>query len=84
MASFFTYDQRLDLQKHLKKAYLKTLSVGTHDVEMVWKGGSAKTTLTIVADVPATGDSSNMAVWLAILAFAAAVMLIAVRRRRAI
>ena len=57
----------------------ETLSSGTHKVEMVWKGGSAKTTLTIVADVPATGDNSNMAAWLAILAFAAAVVIIAVR-----
>ena len=69
----------------LKKAYLKTISVGKHEVEMVWKGGSAKTTLTIAAasDVPKTGDSSNMAAWLAILGAAAMVMIMAVRRRRA-
>ena len=29
------------------KEYLETLSVGKHDVEMVWENGTAKTTLTI-------------------------------------
>ena len=44
-----------------KKAYLETLSVGTHNVEMIWTNGSATTTITIKATpvtpyvVPKTG-----------------------------
>ena len=71
----------------LKASYLETLSVGKHDVALAWEGGSANTTLTIAADVPPTGDSSHMILWLiglgaAVLASASAVVIMAVRRRR--
>ena len=36
----------------LSKAYLETLSLGTHNVEMIWNNGSATTTLTIAEKAP--------------------------------
>ena len=70
-----------------KKAYLETLSVGKHEVEMIWKDGIAKTTLTIAEAPgnPETGDSTNMILWFSIFAAAAsalAVMMVRGRRER--
>ena len=71
----------------LKKAYLKTLSAGKHEVEMVWKNGSAKTTLTL-EEAPAeegnpeTGDSSNMILWFLAFGGAAAALIVTGLKKR--
>ena len=78
----------------LKKAYLETLSVGKHEVGMIWKNGVAKTTFTIVAatdnpatDNPATGDNSNVILLFLLLGVSAlgaitVIMIMAIRKRK--
>ena len=59
----------------LKKEYLDTLSLGEHAVQMVWKYGTADTTLTIAEEEeptptstpPKTGDSTPIAPLCALL-----------------
>lgn len=60
----------------LAPAYLKTLSVGTHSIEIVSNDGSVSTNFTIKAAAstdptnptsPQTGDNSNMFLWIALL-----------------
>lgn len=54
----------------LKAAYLDTLSVGTHTIEIVWTNGFASTTFTInegIPDAPETGDSTPVGLFLGLL-----------------
>lgn len=58
----------------LKPEYLNTLTAGKHTLEIVWTDGTADTTFTVDAKPantdtksPQTGDSSSMALWIALL-----------------
>lgn len=63
----------------LKPEYLNTLTAGKHTLEIVWTDGTADTTFTVDAK-PAntdtnssqTGDSSSIALWIALLFVSAA------------
>ena len=58
----------------LKPEYLNTLTAGKHTLEIVWTDGTADTTFTVDAKSantdtksPQTGDSSSIALWIALL-----------------
>ncbi len=58
----------------LKPEYLNTLTAGKHTLEIVWTDGTADTTFTVDAKPantdtksPQTGDSSSIALWIALL-----------------
>ena len=63
----------------LTSAYLNTLTAGKHTLEMVWTDGTADTIFTVDekpantdTKLPQTGDSSSMALWIALLFVSAA------------
>lgn len=78
----------------LKEAYLKTLSVGTHELKIVSVDGLSKTNFTINAvkpasddtkkdsKVPNTGDSNNTLLWGSVLGVAALAAIAAIFLRR--
>ena len=53
----------------LKASYLDTLAVGEHTITVVYTDGSTDGTCNVhaKANSPATGDNSNMALWIALL-----------------
>ena len=53
----------------LKEDYTKTLSAGTHSLEIRSNDGSAKTTFTVTTDAnkPVTGDHNDLLVWIVIM-----------------
>lgn len=55
----------------LNKAYLSKLPVGKYTLTAVYEDGSCETTFTVAAEAAKTGDSSNTATWLIIVALAA-------------
>ncbi|MEE1356670.1 MAG: hypothetical protein UHG68_03800, partial [Clostridia bacterium] len=70
----------------LKASYLDTLAVGEHTITVVYTDGSTDGTFNVhaKANSPATGDNSNMFLWIALLFISggAVVTLTVVERKR--
>lgn len=65
------------LSVSLKASFLQTLSVGTHTVTVKTSVGSAETNFSVKdgqSGSPATGDSSNMLLWILLLAASGAAL----------
>ena len=56
----------------LKAEYLSTLAAGRHDIQLMWKDGTASTTFNINVNNPNTGDNGGLALAAALLALSAA------------
>ena len=67
----------------LKKAFISTLKLGEHTLEIVSSDGSAKTTFTIVEMPPETGDQNTFMLWIVLLLVAGGALagLLVFRRR---
>ena len=63
----------------LKKAYLGSLSDGTHSISFVYSDGTADGTFTVTRKLPPTGDRDNPVLWAGMILLALA--LLAAKRR---
>lgn len=68
----------------LKAGYVATLAVGEHTIGIVSESGTAETTFAVTVQLPQTGDSSRMALWLMLLLLSGGALAgVFVRKRRA-
>lgn len=70
----------------LKNDYLKTLALGDHTLKLTYADGQSVTATISIVNTPVTGDSSNLAIWLAVLGLSGLLCTAAVlvlKRRRA-
>ncbi len=70
----------------LKNDYLKTLALGDHTLKLTYADGQTVTATISIVNTPVTGDSNNLAIWLAVLGLSGLLCTAAVlvlKRRRA-
>lgn len=70
----------------LKNDYLKTLALGDHTLKLTYADGQSVTATISIVNTPVTGDSNNLAIWLAVLGLSGMLCTAAVlvlKRRRA-